>query len=552
MERTVIHRKCDVLVIGACYAGMWAARKLAQQGMSVVMLEKSVAGSGGCARFAGGDVQCWLGGEDDLEKQVDVMRGLGCGLNREKWLRHAFEISGRLMEEQMALGIPFARDESGALKCKSGRGGIRSIMLNPGEALKILRAECLRAGVTICDRTPAVRLIRDGDGAVLGAVGLEVRSGAWVCCYAKRTVIASGGCGFKGAYFGLDMATGDGPAMALETGAKLMNMEFSNKIQTTHKDFDICGMNYLVAQGGVFRNAEGRRFMSDYEPKLKDGASLVGVAKAFCAEQEAGGAPLYFDLRGMPDGKKAGVRELMEPLAELIDHCGVDFYGEPQEWMACFTGSVGATSAGIWINERYETSLKGLYAIGDAASKAAQLGACVGIGGAGMLFALVSAEDVCGELSKAGGGPAAAGPEAVLEEALLAGLEGMWRRGTGRCEDTLYGLQEVLFDLGCSFLKEERVLRQAIGRVKKLLAESDDWHYADTHGYMKCWETRHMLENGLAFLAASLARRESRGGHLRIDYPQTRPEYEACSVVGLGRDGELEVSGFSEGRQEKE
>jgi succinate dehydrogenase/fumarate reductase flavoprotein subunit len=230
------------------------------------------------------------------------------------------------------------------------------------------------------------------------------------------------------------------------------------------------------------------------------------------------------------------IRELLEPLARLIEHSGTDFFNTPQEWITSFTGSVGATPAGIWINDRYETSIPGLYAIGDAASKAMQLGACVGVGGAGMLFALVSADDLGRSIEQEENRP-----EKISWTKEVQELETIWQSGNDSCDDTLYRLQEILFDLNCSFMKDENTLQSAVRQVREFMAESNQWNYENPHEYMKCWETRHMLENGLAFLTASLKRRETRGGHLRKDYPQQDSAYETCSVVYCDDQGELQV-----------
>ncbi|MCC8061169.1 MAG: FAD-binding protein [Clostridiales bacterium] len=541
--RPVKEIRCDILITGACYSGMWAAWKLAGQGFSVVLMEKSWASLGGCARFAGGDIQCYFKEEDDLEAQIDHLMKVGCGLGNRAWIRHALTMSEELMIRQQEMGIPFVMETNGKMKRRHGRGGIRSVIINPGKALEVLRRECLKAGVKILDRTPVVKLVNEG-GKIRGAIGFSVREDAWVLCNAKRTVLASGGCGFKGAYFGLDMATGDGPAMALEEGTLLMNMEFSNKIQTTHRGFDTYGMNRFVSQGAVFRNRLGERFMPRYEPELKDGASLTAVAKAIYQETKEGRAPIYFDLSDMKEENVDLSADFLKPLTYLIENSGTDFYTRPQEWITSFTGSVGATPAGIWTDERYRTSLDGLYAIGDAASKADQLGACVGIGGAGMLYALVSANDVSEILHEDLGGET--DPESTLisegcKKELFLGLDTVWTHGIASSDDALYRMQEILFDLDCSFMKNEANLEKSVAALKKILNGMEFWGYKQAHGFVKCFETKHMILNGLAFLNASLARKESRGGHLRTDYPEQRTEFEKRSLISMKDDFEMKV-----------
>lgn len=90
-------------------------------------------------------------------------------------------------------------------------------------------------------------------------------------------------------------------------------------------------------------------------------------------------------------------------------------------------------------------------------------------------------------------------------------------------------------------MKEEQRIKESIEDFYGFLEESTQWGFSDAHGYMKCFETKNMLWNGLAFFCASLERRESRGGHLRVDYPDLNPEFEKCSLVFLNEEKKVKV-----------
>ena len=134
-------------------------------------------------------------------------------------------------------------------------------MVFPGYKMqKKLRGILEKLGVVIVDRVMITELLTS-DGHVAGATGFNVRTGQFYVFEAKKTVLSTGACSFKGQYHGQDMVSGEGNDMALRVGAEFTNMEFANTYNATAKEFDICGMSRFQCLGARFTNALGETFM---------------------------------------------------------------------------------------------------------------------------------------------------------------------------------------------------------------------------------------------------------------------------------------------------
>jgi len=533
----------DVLVVGGGYAGLLAALEARERNVDVLILEKAYAGNSGCAKFAAGDIQCFIPDQDDLELWVENMLEIGCNLNDPKWLRQNYPFSYEIIQKLGGLGIPFISDEKGNLTRKTGRGNIKSALLDTSKALNLLRKLCLQSGVQILDRTPIIDIIIHNN-TVLGAIALNIREKELVVVDCKSMIVASGGCSFKGPYFGMDMDTGDGVAIALKAGCNLLNMEFSNKYQSTYKHFDVYGMNRFASQGGIFKNKLSERFMTKYDPVLKEATTLDILAKAMAIEIREGRGPIYFDLTGLKKEDREITSNLLGPLMKAIESSDVNFFEEQLEWIPSFTGSIGAATAGLWIDANYETNINNLFAVGDAASKACYLGARVGAGGIGLMFGSVSGV-------KAGQNAAARNSidfkfdNVQLKDLVNEKIQGILsplKRSKGINPDkVLYELQSVIFETDISLIKEEGRLKKALHTIQGIKDKLDELYADNMHDLMKVNETQNMVILAEAFIVTSLERKESRGGHFREDFPKlndddwlkriiTRYENNSCII----------------------
>jgi succinate dehydrogenase/fumarate reductase flavoprotein subunit len=214
-----ISARADVLVIGGGPAGCWAAIAAAQDGASVVLVDKGYCGTTGAAASAGVGVWYVEPDRSEREQAMAYREALGGWLADRHWmgrvLDETYEQVGRLAD----WGYPFPVREDGAQARRSLQGP---------EYMRRMRKQVVRSRVTIWDHSPALELLTTDDGAVAGATGVRrQRGGRWTVS-AGAVIVATGGCAFQSGGLGCDVLTGDGHLLAAEAGAELSGMEFSN------------------------------------------------------------------------------------------------------------------------------------------------------------------------------------------------------------------------------------------------------------------------------------------------------------------------------------
>ncbi|CAN0444198.1 unnamed protein product, partial [Phaeothamnion confervicola] len=162
-------------------------------------------------------------------------------------------------------------------------------------------------GVRIVDRVFVTELVTsDGcwptGGVVSGCVGFNVYTGQFIVVRAKRTIVATGMIAMKGTHR-VDNDTGDGVAMALRAGARLVDMEFTfgGTFNVLLKRFDFPSYNVAVAHGARLINAHGERFMRHHDPERLERGELSNVVAAFAKEIAEGRGPVFVDLRHVDD-----------------------------------------------------------------------------------------------------------------------------------------------------------------------------------------------------------------------------------------------------------
>ena len=287
-------RRFDALIIGAGGAGLNAALQLADTGYRVAVVSKvfptrshTVAAQGGVnAALANMLPDNWHWHMFDTVKGSDY---LGDQDAIEFMCREAIPT----VYELEHAGVPFSRVDNGKIYQRpfggqsQNFGGDQAARTcaaadRTGHAiLHTLYQQNLRARTHFFDEYFAVDLVRDEEGAILGAVVMEIETSEPLLIEAKATLLATGGCGqVYRTTSNAHINTGDGMAMALRAGIPLMDMEFYQFHPT-----GIAGRGMLITEGvrgvgGFLVNKDGERFMERYAPNAKDLASRDVVARA--------------------------------------------------------------------------------------------------------------------------------------------------------------------------------------------------------------------------------------------------------------------------------
>ncbi len=551
------------LVIGAGAAGVRAAIELVQRGTDpedVLVIGKRAHGDAHTT-WARGGINGALGTrdpEDDWTVHAADTLNEGHFLNDpEKVETVAREAPDRLRELD-DWGMDYSRTDEGAIDQRYfGAQSFRRTAFagdHTGESLLDTLIERARAlDVPYRENVMVTRLVTEGDGRggrVLGAAGYDQDTGEFVLFETDAVVLAAGG------YSGLferhssrdDENTGDGPALALEAGARLADMEFV-QFHPTGMAVDEDDEEWapwagrlvteaVRGEGGRLFNADGERFMERYSPKQMELDARDVVARAIAQEVAEGrgtaNGGVYLDISHR---EESFVRERLPRMFERYDSLGVNLAEEAVEVAPTSHYGMG----GVVVDEHGETAVDGLYAIGETMA---------GVHGANRLGGNSLAETVV--YGRVAGAAVAdrLGESRVtgdLHDRARAHFDDMAaltdRDGTYDAETVFDELRALLWE-HARLLREGESLQAGLDRLDRLREKATDLQTdARTD---RTFEFALDLGFGLTVaetvLRGALRREESRGAHYRTDHPDRDPAwrrnvvFERDAVGGLVAD----------------
>ena len=513
-------------MVGAGLAGQRAALEAIRSGLDVGILSKlhPLRSHSGAAQ---GGINAALGPQDSVKDHVyDTVKGSDYLADQD-----AVEIlcreAGPTVIEMEHFGTIFNRAPDGSLDRRAfgGASYSRTIFAADRTGLALLQAlyeEISReTRVRIYEEWDAIRLVSRG-GRVHGVVALDRKTGAVEGFAAKSVVVATGPAGRMYARTTNSHAsTGDGGALAYRAGAYLKDMEFVQFHPTALPGSGILITEGARGEGGILRNKNGERFMERYAPHVKDLASRDVVSRAIATEVAEG--------RGFPDGTchlelmHLGREKVETKLQEIVGFCrnfaGIDPVTEPIPVYPAQHYMMG----GIHTNPRGETNLAGLYAAGEAA--------CVSVHGANRLGANSLLETlVYGKIAGANAAEFArktTAGELTPEDVSTAEkeLHALWERREGeppaRLRNDLQSTMEA--DVGIYRTPEQLgAARRKLGEIRTRYASCyvEDKSTVYNVNLTDAIELGHMLDLAEVIVAGALARTESRGAHVRRDFPR--------------------------------
>ena len=523
-------REHDVLIIGAGGAGLRASLEALAQGASVGVVCKALLGKAHTVMAEGG-IAAAMANVDAADNWkthfCDTMRG-GKFLNNWRMAQiHAQESSERVRELEQ-WGALFDRTEDGRILQRAFGGHTFKRLCHVGdrtglEMIRTLQDRGVQMGFDVYMECTVTRLLKDGN-RVAGAFAYWRENGRFVVFKAKSIVVATGGIGKAWPITSNSWEyTGDGMALAYDAGADLMDMEFV-QFHPTGMVWPPGVQGILVTEavrgeGGILRNRLGERFMEKYDPKRMELSTRDVVARAIYTEvregrgTEHGGA--FLDISHKP--AEYVRRKLPSMYHQFLELADVDITKQPME--------VGPTChyvmGGVKVEaDTTQSSLAGLFAAGEAA---AGLHGANRLGGNSLSDLLVfgrRAGLAAAQHARTTSAPALdAKAIADAERELLTPFE----RKDGENPYNLHSdLQEVMQALVGIFRTEED-LQSALTKIEELKRRSERLSITGSRmfnpGWHLCRDLKSMLTVSEAVTRSAIARRESRGAHSRIDYP---------------------------------
>ena len=304
-QPTVQHITTDLLIIGGGTAGCMAAifAKRAAPSCTVTIVEKAHIRRSGCLAMGLNAVNAHLV-SGTPEDYLAYVRHDNYDLVRDDLVLSIGRRLNRMTEEIERLGVPFPRTPQGDFVARSPR----SILMH-GELLKPLLADAVtNAGVTVLNRSPVVRLLRNANGEVCGALAYSMRTNEFIHLSARAVLICTGGASgiYRPSNPGLARTktwycpynAGSGLAMGLRAGAEMTSFEMRFVALRT-KDV-IAPTGTLVLGTGMRQcNARGLPYTRQKEEML--GRSLTTCERLLFTIQEHknGSGPCYVDISGL-------------------------------------------------------------------------------------------------------------------------------------------------------------------------------------------------------------------------------------------------------------
>jgi succinate dehydrogenase/fumarate reductase flavoprotein subunit len=498
----------DVLVIGGGMAAAWAAIAAAREGADVTLVDKGYLGTSGVTA-TGGPNHWWVSPEPGKrEAAIDDRHARGYGLADKQWMARIIDETWRTLPE-LGRFYAFGGD---------GRGGTFYSGVRGPEYMRALRRYALESGVRILDHHPALELLVDRDGAVAGAAGYaRIDRRAWTI-HARATIMATGGCGFRSGLIGSYGNTGDGYLMAAEAGAELSGMEFTTAYSLSPAWNSTRTLPYFAAR---FFDAGGVEL--DIPPPRSESGHQRALASAMIE------GPVYADLGDAPEVLKKILRRIQPASLTPFERKGVSIFEDRFEVKLFGEGTIRGIGGLRIIDDDCQTTIEGLYAAGDAATRELIAGATSGGGAQNSAWALTS--------GRTAGRAAArrAVKRDIATDVIAVGTVGLRPTGSVRPVDQA----AIIGDIQTQMVGYEKALWRSETTLSAAQTLFDDWwQQLSAHAHavdldqVALRETASMTATARWSTAAALERRESRGMHVRVDAPDMTPERESRLLTG--------------------
>lgn len=515
----------DYLVIGSGIAGLMSALHLSRLGRVAVLTKREAFESN--TNYAQGGIACVMTDEDTIDRHVADTLDAGAGLCDEAVVRQILAEGPATIAELIHTGIRFSvrsDAEGGGYDLGREGGHTKRRVLHAGDLtgreiqVSLLRAVAAQPNIEVMEHCMVIDLITtswlglDDENRCVGAYVLCRQTRKIMTVRAPFIVLATGGGGKTYLYTSNpDVATADGLALSWRAGVAIRNMEFIQFHPTCL--FHPKAKSFLISEairgeGAELVNAAGEPFMQRYDRRGSLAPRDI-VARAIDNEMKSTGqACLYLDIRHkQPDF----VHGRFPNISRTCKGFGIDIAHDLIPVVPAAHYFCGGVSAGV----DGHTTIPGFYVIGEAA--------CTGLHGANRLASNSLLEGaVCARLmarSVAAMGTPDARPDIRIPRWQSHGavpsdeeivVEHNWNE-----------VRQCMWDY-VGIVRTNRRLERAARRIQNLRQEIREYY----HDYLvtgDILELRNIAAVAELIIRSAQSRKESRGLHYTLDYPETSP-----------------------------
>jgi len=520
--------KSDVLIVGAGGAGLVAALSAHESGATVRVITKEYATRSQTCMAQGG-INAALGnaGEDSVDAHIANTLKSAHGIANAKAIELLCSQAPDAVEWLDSIGVCFSRTEESkiAQRTLGGASAPRACYAQDYTGLKILHTlydRCNEANIEILDEKFLLN-IESSENSVYGVSVLDIKSGEIEFYEAKSVIIATGGYSRLYDKYSTNAkgTTGDGLACAIRAGARVSDMEFIQFHPTALKNSSILISESARGAGGYLLNSKGERFTNELAPRDE-------VARAIHYESMKG-EEIFLDIRHL--GEKFIDEELPQErkLAKLYENIDPVYDLIPIKPVAHYT------MGGIEVNSESQTSVSGLFAVGECANH--RVHGANRLGGNSLLELVVFGK-------QAGTNAAEYAKSKKQKQVPLREPKRVF--SDSNPEVDFYKVKENLGELfykNVGIVRTKESLQTTLDVVNKerqrvnLMGVEDKSTIYNTN-LIEFLEFQNLLELSSLVLSCAIFREESRGAHYREDFTKESEAFASHTVID--RDGVVE------------
>lgn len=519
------YSKYSTIIVGSGIAGLYAALKIEQQAKlpdGVLLITKSKLGESN-SRYAQGGMVAVLkeNKKDSTSSHISDTIKAGAGLSEFNTVKFISENSDKVVKDLLNFGVEFDRNEKGNLTFTlEAAHSVNRVLHSGGDATgrMIEQALCNKVkeneNIDIYEQTLAVELLVDSGSECKGVLVYNDITKEYETIYSPVVILATGGIGQLYKFTTNPVgATGDGLALAYQAGAVMQDMEFV-QFHPTALAIDGVGSRFLISEavrgeGAKLVNADGIQFMHKYDDRLELAPRDIVTRANYNEMKTQGTDNVYLDATVI-ESKKLEKR-FPNIMNKCLEH-GIDMKKD----FIPVAPAAHYYMGGIKTNIEGETSIKGLFAIGEVASTGLHGGNRLASNS--LLECVVCAYEVAEYLRNI---PLVT-PKQIDDsiKSLIADYSQEFDETQSEEFDVAAlkaELQDIMWN-NVGILRDEKSLSKAIEMLEVLDKRFNRKKMCHTR---EEYEFRNMLIVARLIATRALIRKESRGAHYRLDYLQT-------------------------------